>query len=104
MKEIPAEEQRTLERLMSSVWATVAQIVEEESQPDNLGVEATPEFVAALAKLVFNQAITLGEDLEAFAHHAGRKTVNVDDVKMVCRRNEGLKSAIEEYIAEISKK
>lgn len=46
-------------------------------------------------------SVSLGQDLEGFARHAKRKTVNLDDVRMMCRRNSGLQQAIEQYIAQL---
>lgn len=37
---------------------------------------------------------TVSKDLEAFAKHAGRKTVTVDDVMLLGRRNEGLEAVL----------
>ena len=38
------------------------------------------------------QLIEYGGDLEAFARHAKRSTVQADDVKLLVRRNKGLVS------------
>ena len=39
--------------------------------------------------------IEYGGDLEAFAKHAKRSTVQADDVKLLVRRNKGLVSHIQ---------
>ncbi|KAM9894199.1 hypothetical protein OXX80_009615 [Metschnikowia pulcherrima] len=82
-------------QLKSSVYLNVAKMVEE--QCSELGVAASPSFVASLVELVYNQLLLLGEDLELFAGHAGRSTVNSSDVYMVTRKNEILTKALHEY-------
>ncbi|KAK9457227.1 kinetochore component CENP-S-domain-containing protein [Dipodascopsis uninucleata] len=89
------------ERLKSAIWFTVGKIVDEECEL--LGVNATPQYIAALTELVYSQAVTLATDMESFAHHAKRKVIQPDDVLMMCRRNEGLRDVIEEYIARRQK-
>ncbi|RDW89791.1 CENP-S family protein [Aspergillus mulundensis] len=41
---------------------------------------------------------TASQDLECFAKHAGRSTINVSDVMMLARRNEGLESILRAYV------
>ena len=48
--------------------------------------------VASLANAAFEKLIEYGGDLEAFAKHAKRSTVQADDVKLLVRRNKGLVS------------
>ncbi|KAK9465704.1 kinetochore component CENP-S-domain-containing protein [Lipomyces arxii] len=90
------------ERLKSAIWYTVGKIVDEECL--HLDDNATPQYIAALTELVYSQAILLAKDVESFAHHAKRKTVATDDVIMVCRRNEGLKEIMEEFVADLEQK
>lgn len=80
-------------QLKSAVYLVVAKMVERElaALPNVL---ASPTYVALLVDLVFNQLVTLGEDLELFANHAGRVTVKPDDLYMATRRNESLTAAI----------
>ena len=68
------------------------QIVEEEGPA--LDTTATPQFISALADLVYSQAgrypslfvrltlESLALDLESFASHAKRSIINVEDVKV----------------------
>ncbi|KAH7052878.1 kinetochore component CENP-S-domain-containing protein [Linnemannia elongata] len=76
------------ERLKAAVWFTVGEICNAEKE--RLNVAITPQLIASLAEIVFAQAETLGKDLEMFAKHAKRSTVNVDDVKLAARRNSSL--------------
>ncbi|KAG0211812.1 hypothetical protein BGX28_007402 [Mortierella sp. GBA30] len=81
-------EEGSRERLKAAVWYAVGEIC--ESQKADLNVAITPQLIASLSELVFAQAETLGKDLEKFAKHAKRSTVNVDDVKLATRRNASL--------------
>ncbi|KAI8359451.1 kinetochore component CENP-S-domain-containing protein [Mortierella sp. GBAus27b] len=80
------------ERLKAAVWYTVGEIC--ETQKGELNVVITPQLIASLAELVYTQAESLGKDLEMFAKHAKRSTVNVDDVKLAARRNARLHEVI----------
>ena len=40
----------------------------------------------------------VAKDLESFAKHAGRTTVNTDDVLLLARRNEGLEAVLRGYV------
>ncbi|GAA5866174.1 hypothetical protein JCM3774_004108 [Rhodotorula dairenensis] len=81
-----SDEPLSRQSLKAAVWYTVTKIAQEEEL--SLPFAASEHFVAALAEVVFQQALTLGKDLESFAKHAGRLTINADDVKLAARRNE----------------
>ncbi|GAA5887757.1 hypothetical protein JCM5296_004481 [Sporobolomyces johnsonii] len=82
------EEPLSRQSLKAAVWYTVTKIAQEEEL--SLPFAASEHFVATLAEVVFQQALSLGTDLEAYAKHAGRMMINVDDVKLAARRNEPL--------------
>ncbi|CCE88752.1 Piso0_001531 [Millerozyma farinosa CBS 7064] len=84
-------------QLKSAVYLSVSRIVEEEISSLDGNVSATPTFVAALVDLVYNQLINLGEDLESFARHAGRTTIDPSDMYMVTRKNSSLMEALKAY-------
>ncbi|KAL3475501.1 kinetochore component CENP-S-domain-containing protein [Aspergillus californicus] len=84
------------ERLKSALWLFIGKIVDEETI--KLGVNATPQFIGALTELVWVQIETASQDLESFAKHAGRSTINVSDVMMLARRNEGLESILRAFV------
>ncbi|KAL4794219.1 kinetochore component CENP-S-domain-containing protein [Aspergillus venezuelensis] len=84
------------ERLKSALWLSIGKIVDEETM--KLGVNATPQFIGALTELVWVQIETASQDLESFAKHAGRSTINVSDVMMLARRNEGLESILRAFV------
>lgn len=64
---------------------------------------ATPAFVANLVELVFNQLVNLGEDLELFANHASRTTIDSRDLYMVTRKNDSLTAALKDLESQLSK-
>ncbi|MCJ1404662.1 hypothetical protein MMC11_007888 [Xylographa trunciseda] len=100
------EDEALQERLKSALWYSVGKIVDEETL--KLGVNATPQFIGALTEMVWAQIESVSQDLESFTKHAGRKTVTVDDVMLLSRRNEGLetvlKTFLDEYLAVGKKK
>lgn len=82
--------------ITSAVYLAVAKMVEERVSQIPGGVTATPAFVATLVDLVFNQLVVLGQDLEAFAHHASRDVIEPSDMYMVTRKNECLTNALKQ--------
>ena len=81
---------------MHELTRIVGQIVDEECL--ELGTNATPQFIAALAEFICIQAETLALDLECFATHANRKVIGIDDVKLCARTNEHLENAITTFV------
>jgi len=52
-----------------------------------MGYGLPRQTVAALTELVFENSKILGSDLETFAKHAKRTTIQPDDVKLCARRS-----------------
>ncbi|CAG4940736.1 unnamed protein product [Parnassius apollo] len=57
-----------------------------------LGLEITKPAMEIIAELLYKKISIYGLDLEAFAKHAKRSTINADDVKLLVRRNPSLKT------------
>ena len=52
---------------------------------------------ADLSRLTEN----VSHDLEAFAKHAGRSTINTSDVLLLARKNEGLQDVLKQHAKEV---
>ncbi|CAH0715732.1 unnamed protein product, partial [Brenthis ino] len=59
-----------------------------------MGLDITKPANAIIAELVISKIALYGSDLEAFAKHAKRSTINSDDVKLLVRRNPALKARL----------
>ncbi|RAO67265.1 uncharacterized protein BHQ10_003277 [Talaromyces amestolkiae] len=88
------------ERFKSALWLAIGKIVDEETM--QLGVNATPQFIGALTEMLAHilrmDTESVSQDLEAFAKHAGRSTININDVMLLARRNEGLESILKAFV------
>ncbi|XP_036388280.1 centromere protein S [Megalops cyprinoides] len=80
------------QRLKAAVHFTVGKFCHE------IGEDCQKKFsklvVAAIAETTFKQCDIFAKDLEAFARHAKRTTVTVEDVKLAARRSASLSSHI----------
>lgn len=90
------------EQLKRALWLHIGRIV--DAQTLAMGVNATPQFIAALMEATYAQIVNSGRDLESFAQHAGRERIQVQDVMMLARRNEGLKEVLEEKVESVKSK
>lgn len=82
--------------IRAAVYLAVAKMVEERVSQVPGGVTATPAFVAMLVDLVINQLMVLGQDLEAFAHHANRDVIEPSDMYLATRKNESLTNVLKQ--------
>lgn len=93
----------SIEELKAAIYLMVAKQVDETllQLPDT--VVATPTFLALLVELVYSQLISTGEDLELFANHGGRNTINIKDLFMVTRKNGKLTEALKDLESGLDK-
>ncbi|KAJ4870906.1 Kinetochore component CENP-S protein [Raphanus sativus] len=70
-----------------------------EAKAKKSGMEIAGPVVACVAYLAFNI-----QDLELFAHHAGRKIMNMDDVILSAHRNDNLASSLRSLDNELQAK
>ncbi|WPH04097.1 Hypothetical protein R9X50_00698200 [Acrodontium crateriforme] len=82
------------EQLKAALWHSIGQTVDAVSLASDLN--AAPRFIGALSELCWAQIVTAAQDVEAFAKHAGRSTVRLEDVLLLARRNEGLEEVLKD--------
>ncbi|CAI9283704.1 unnamed protein product [Lactuca saligna] len=70
-------------------------IAESEAKQDNM--EISQPVIVCISDLAFKYAEQLAEDLEMFAHHAGRKSVNMNDVIISAHRNTHLADLLRSF-------
>ncbi|XP_074317144.1 protein MHF1 homolog [Silene latifolia] len=75
-----------------------------QSQAKEIGMEISEPIVACISNLAFNYAEHLAKDLELFAHHAGRKLVNTEDVILAAHRNENLSLSLRTFCNDLKAK
>ncbi|XP_028855272.1 centromere protein S [Denticeps clupeoides] len=72
----------------------------------SIGADCERDFsrqaVAAIAETAFRQCDTFAKDLEAFAKHAKRSSVSVEDVKLLARRSTALSAHIQRKSEELA--
>ncbi|ODQ81719.1 hypothetical protein BABINDRAFT_110730 [Babjeviella inositovora NRRL Y-12698] len=103
MKEVDDENNNVASQIKASIYLTVSKLIDEELKATDPALTSTPRFIASLVELVYLQAITLGEDLESFAQHGGRKIINPSDLYMVTRRNDALTDFLRQCESEMTK-
>ncbi|XP_069989935.1 centromere protein S-like isoform X1 [Penaeus vannamei] len=80
--------------LKAAIHFTVGRTCEEVGA--ELGLSFTKHVIATLSEITCRQLQTYTSDLEAFAKHARRTTINCDDVKLLVRRNSHLADHMKE--------
>ncbi|KAH8891294.1 hypothetical protein GQ53DRAFT_648945, partial [Thozetella sp. PMI_491] len=87
------------QKLKAALWFAVGKAVDDETLA--AGRNATPQFTGALTELVWEQIVSAAADLENFAKHAGRTTITADDVLLLARRNDDLRTLVQDTIDEM---
>ncbi|XP_032719264.1 LOW QUALITY PROTEIN: centromere protein S [Lontra canadensis] len=98
-----AEEQQRFsyrQRLKAAVHYTVGCLCEEVASDKE--VPFSKQTIAAISELTFRQCETFAKDLEMFARHAKRSTINTEDVKLLARRSNSLLKYITEKNEELT--
>lgn len=100
------------EKCKMTVAKTVNELIEfnlrewnVENNPDNdedLKMKASKQFVFGLTELVYDTAVVIANDLEAFRKHKGKKTVMVDDFLLFCRRNKDMKQQMCQHFTQMN--
>ncbi|CAG8611486.1 1800_t:CDS:1 [Acaulospora morrowiae] len=90
------------QNLKDKIRQTVRDICNQEAA--GLGVTPTSDFISSLTDLVYEHVETTGSLLEEFANHAKRTTIAIEDVKLLARRNEDLKTFIHNFAEDLEKR
>ncbi|XP_062046404.1 centromere protein S isoform X2 [Lepus europaeus] len=103
MAEEEAEEQQRFsyqQRLRAAVHYTVAGLCQEVASDKEMPF--SKQSIAAISEVTFRQCENFAKDLEMFARHARRSTINTEDVKLLARRSNSLLKYITEKSEEIA--
>ncbi|KAK9278019.1 hypothetical protein L1049_027576 [Liquidambar formosana] len=75
-----------------------------QAEAKSNGMEISQPIVACIADLAFKYTEQLAKDLELFAQHAGRKSVNMEDVILSAHRNEHLATTLRSFCNDLKAK
>jgi centromere protein S len=102
MPGLRADEDEKEQKLKAALWYSVGQIVDAVTMSQ--GLHTTPHFVGGLSELCWAQIENATRDMETFARHAGRGTINSSDVVLLGRRNEGLEAILVQEIKAVKER
>uniref|UniRef100_A0A3Q1G1U4 Centromere protein S n=1 Tax=Acanthochromis polyacanthus TaxID=80966 RepID=A0A3Q1G1U4_9TELE len=89
-----------IDRLKAAVHYTVGRLCQKIGEDHRR--EFSRQVIAAIAETTFRQCDVFAKDLEAFARHAKRSTVNTEDVKLAARRSTALSIYIQNKSEELT--
>ncbi|KAF0880658.1 CENPS protein, partial [Crocuta crocuta] len=87
-------------RLKAAVHYNVGCLCEEVASDKE--IQFSKQTIAAISELTFRQCENFAKDLEMFARHAKRSTINTEDVKLLARRSNSLLKYITEKNEELT--
>ena len=102
MPGLQADDESKDEKLKAALWYAIGQTVDSIALSQNLN--ATPHFIGSLSEMVWSQIDNAAHDMEAFAKHAGRSTINSKDVVLLGRRNDGLAEVLQNRAKDVKEK
>lgn len=82
------------QKLKSAIWYTIGQIAEEIEEEKDISI--SKKFIAILAETTYKHSANIAQDVEAFAKHAKRSTIQTDDVKLYVRKVKPLYNHLEQ--------
>ncbi|KAE8591782.1 hypothetical protein XENTR_v10018569 [Xenopus tropicalis] len=100
MAEDQEEQFSRSQRLKAAVHYIVGSLCQEVA--DDKEVHFSKQAIAAISEITFRQCESFAKDLEVFARHAKRTTINMDDVKLLARRSRSLYAHISKCSDEIA--
>ncbi|OVA17370.1 hypothetical protein BVC80_1837g180 [Macleaya cordata] len=96
------EDESTSNLLRDRFRLSAISIAEAEAKKNDM--EISQPVMACIADLAFKFTEQLAKDLELFAQHAGRKSVNMEDVILSAHRNEHMASSLRSFSHELKGK
>lgn len=102
-KELRAEETARKQKrvmLMDSLHFDTIAICEASEKSITNGLKIDPAVAYCLSRSVYNLLASVASDISLFAKHAGRSTVNVDDVLLTVRKNPSLQHRLNAFMQE----
>lgn len=75
-----------------------------EAEAKQNGMEVSQPIISCVSDMAFKYAQQLAIDLELFAQHAGRKSVNMEDVILCAHRNGHLSDSLRSFRDELKAK
>lgn len=102
MPDLTQHDAATEERLKAALWYSIGKTVDSVAVDSN--TNASPQFIGGLTELVHLRITQAATDLEAFAKHAGRSTINTKDVLLLPRSNEALQEVLQQKADAVQKK
>ncbi|KAJ9598785.1 hypothetical protein L9F63_026680 [Diploptera punctata] len=90
------------EKLRVTIHSDVHKISKEVAEQINMELDELS--TSLIAELIWKKMKVISQDLEQFAKHAKRTTINAEDVKLLVRRNPSLKANISKMADEAVKK
>lgn len=87
------------EKLKAALWYAVGQTVDSITLKEDLN--ATPHFIGGLTEMIWAQIDSVAHDLEAFAKHAGRSTINSKDVVLLGRQTRDLEKMLKDEASTV---
>ena len=102
MAGMDVDEETKEEKLKAALWYAIGQTVDSVALAQD--INASPQYIGGLSEMVYAQIENVARDLEAFAKHAGRTTINSQDVVLLARRNEGLEQVLKAHAKVVKDK
>ncbi|KAA8542051.1 hypothetical protein F0562_023203 [Nyssa sinensis] len=96
------EDEAATELLRDRFRLCTISIAEAEAKRNDM--EVSQPIMACISDLAFKFAEELAKDLELFAQHAGRKSVNMEDVILSAHRNKHLATSLRSFCNDLKAK
>jgi histone H3/H4 len=95
----PAENEQHA-RLRAALWKVVGRKTDDGATTTERS-KASARFLGSLSELLYEKINSTASDLEAFARNADRNVIHAQDVVLLGRHNDVLKSVLQERAREV---